>query len=201
MKRHNDWIATHPLRLTALGMFAMGLTLLSASPADAAGTIKRPNAHPDYSFEAEPHLVLGWIDPPGDVDGDGYGLGFRGTFELVDPGFIKGINNTVGLGIGIDWVDYDYKHCYHDRNRRDWCDDDHQNYIWIPIVMQWNFFLHDKWSVFGEPGGAIRLDGPGDDYIDPFIMYVGGRWHFADFASLTMRLGYPAFSVGVSFFL
>lgn len=201
MTRRTRWLDTRWLRLIAVGGCALGLAGLVAWPAEAAGVIKQPNAHPRYDFEAEPHLVLGWIDPPGEVDGDGIGLGFRGTFELVDPGFIKGINNTVGLGIGLDWVSYDHDHCFRDRDRRWICDDDNQTYMWIPIVMQWNFFLHDQWSVFGEPGGAIRVDGPGDDRIDPFVLYLGGRWHFADAASLTMRVGYPSFSVGVSFFL
>jgi len=175
--------------------------MTAAGPAEAAGIVKQPNAHPSYDFEAEPHLVLGWLDPPGDGDGDGYGFGFRGTFELVDPGFIKSINNTVGLGIGLDWAQYDHRHCRRTPDRTLICDDDGEGYIWIPIVMQWNFFLHDQWSVFGEPGGAIRVDGPGDDHIDPFILYLGGRWHFSDSATLTMRAGYPSFSVGVSFLL
>lgn len=189
------WIEGHAGLVAALAG-----ALVWSVEAQGAGKITQPNDHPEYSFEAEPHLVLGWLDPPGEVDGDGYGLGFRGTFELVDPGFVKGINNTVGLGIGLDWVSYDHERC-HRRDGRDVCEDDDEAYVWIPIVMQWNFYLHDAWSVFGEPGGAIRLDGPGDDYIDPFILYLGGRWHFADSMTLTMRAGYPAFSVGVSFFM
>ncbi|PIE05387.1 MAG: hypothetical protein CSA75_05010, partial [Sorangium cellulosum] len=150
-------------------------------------------------FEVEPHLVLGWVDPPGEVDGDGYGLGVRGTYEIVDPGFIAGLNNTVGVGVGVDWVNYKSDPCYRD-NGSVFCDgEDHQNYLWVPIVLQWNFYLHDQWSVFGEPGTALRLNGPDDGRIDPFVLYLGGRWHFSDAATLTMRVGYPAFSVGVSF--
>ncbi len=197
--RSAGWIIRTKACVVALGAAtALGT---GAAPAAAAGVIKQPNAHPDYTFEAEPHLLLGWLDPPGAASGHGYGLGFRGTFELVDPGFIKSINNTVGIGFGLDWVDYHWEDCERGPNRAWVCDDDDADYLWVPIVMQWNFFLHDQWSVFGEPGGAIRLRGPGKDKIDPLVFYVGGRWHFADNASLTMRLGYPAFSVGVSFFL
>jgi hypothetical protein len=32
-------------------------------------------------------------------------------------------------------------------------------------------------------------------------LWVGGRFHFNDKISLTMRIGYPDFSFGVSFFL
>jgi hypothetical protein len=31
------------------------------------------------------------------------------------------------------------------------------------------------------------------------VFYAGGRWHFADYAALTLRVGYPTFSAGVSF--
>jgi hypothetical protein len=30
---------------------------------------------------------------------------------------------------------------------------------------------------------------------------VGGRYHFNDRISLTMRIGYPSFAIGISFFL
>jgi hypothetical protein len=185
----------------ALSVSACLSILALSGVVGAESTIKQPNAHPRYDFEAEPHLVLGWLDPPGPADGGGYGLGFRGTFELVDPGFIAGLNNTVGLGVGLDWMNYHFENCHRNPNR-DWdCDDDRSRYVWIPVVMQWNFFLHDQWSVFGEPGAAIRFQSPGDDTLDPFVLYLGGRWHFADNASLTMRIGYPSTSVGVSFFL
>ena len=67
--------------------------------------------------------------------------------------------------------------------------------------MQWNFWISRQWSVFGEPGFALGLISPGDDRFQPFVFYGGGRWLFTDRAALTMRVGYPAFSVGVSFLL
>ena len=76
--------------------------------------IRRSGAHPDYVFEAEPHLAVGIIDPPGpDVDEDfGIGPGFRGTIEIVDNGFVPSINNSVGIGFGVDWVFYsDVRRC------------------------------------------------------------------------------------------
>jgi hypothetical protein len=74
------------------------------------------------------------------------------------------------------------------------------SYFYIPVVMQWNFWISRNWSVFGEPGAAFRIVDPGSNHFDP-VAYVGGRWHFADFAALTLRVGYPDFSVGVSFLL
>ncbi len=163
--------------------------------------IKRPGAHPDYVFEAEPHLVLGVIDGPGDSD-EGFGPGFRGTIEIVDNGFISSINNTVGIGFGLDWLFYG-DHCHGGgRNRNRDCHD-HDRII-LPVVMQWNFWLSRNWSVFGEPGFALNIrDRHDDDDFDfnPIVFYAGGRFHFNDAISLTMRIGHPTFSVGASFFL
>ena len=78
----------------------------------------------------------------------------------------------------------------------------------VPVVMQWNFWLHPQWSVFGEPGVAFHFRGGHSDHFefDPFTFYVGGRFHFNDSIALTVRLGAPlldnnVFSVGVSFLL
>lgn len=175
------------------------LTTASHTSADTS-TIKRPGAHPDYFFEVEPHLVLGFLDPPGAHGNEGFGPGFRGTFEIVDNGFISKINNSVGIGVGLDWMFYgDY--CDGDGNNRR-CND--ADAILIPVVMQWNFWLSRNWSVFGEPGLMFVFDDDGGDrdlHVRPFVFFAGGRFHFTEKISLTMRAGWPYFSVGVSFFL
>lgn len=152
---------------------ATGLALLAAAPAALAdvSTIKLPGAHPDYVFEAEPHLLVAPFDDfrPG--------VGFRGTFELVDNGFVSRINNTVGLGFGADWS---------------------KDHFRVPIVMQWNFWLSRNWSVFGEPGGVLDF---GKKFRPRPAIYAGGRFHFTDRITLTMRVGHPTASVGVSFLL
>jgi hypothetical protein len=67
--------------------------------------------------------------------------------------------------------------------------------------MQWNFWLTPHWSVFGEPGLGFALagKGPAPDLLHPILM-AGGRYHFNDKIALTLRVGYPAISVGASFF-
>ena len=97
--------------------------------------------------------------------------------------------------------------------------------FWVPVVIQWNFFLSTHWSVFGEPGLALHYSSWGDgcvsgNYVDvgggtryydcgnapsrlgvdPFVLFVGGRYHFTEQVALTMRIGWPYASVGVSFF-
>ena len=157
--------------------------------------ISKPGVHPTYSGEAEPHLLLGLIDPPGPAHGTGLGIGARGTVEIVDNGFVSTINNTIGVGFGLDWTHYS-AHC---RAGDDHCESKFDS-VWVPLTMQWNFWLSEQWSVFGEPGVALRFGSPGLQ-VEPFEFWAGGRWLFADRMALTMRVGYPTFSVGVSFLL
>lgn len=197
---------------TALGLSAGLLTALVAGGAAAQSTIKHPGERPAYTFEAEPHLNLGLFDPPGFGSGTGVGVGFRGTVELVKNGFISKLNNSIGIGFGLDYLRYDGW-----QGPRGSCDRfvagpagvpvcvsikgyDHVNYFFVPVVMQWNFWLHRRWSVFGEPGLALYLQ---DGHLDfqPFVFYAGGRFHITDRITLTMRVGYPSFSLGVSFLL
>jgi hypothetical protein len=148
------------------------VTTFTASLALAdVSTIKLPGAHPDYVFEAEPHALVAPFDKfrPG--------VGFRGTFEIVDNGFISRINNSIGIGFGADWTEEHFR---------------------VPIVMQWNFWLSRNWSVFGEPGGLIDF---GKKTKPQPAIYAGGRFHFTDRITLTMRVGHPTASVGVSFLL
>ena len=144
--------------------------------ADEHSTIKNFGDHPRYAFEAEPHLVIGFGDPfPG---GGEPGIGFRGSFHLGD-GFVKSINDSIALGVGADFAGFG-----------------HATYVALPVVMQWNFWLSTHWSVFGEPGLQITNQSPN---FGP-VLFLGGRYHFSDSVALTLRLGYPDISVGVSFF-
>jgi hypothetical protein len=198
--------------VVAVCVLVLGLT--GSAVAHAQSTIKQPGQRPPYSFEAEPHVVAGLADPPGFGAGTGLGVGFRGTVELLKNGFIPKLNNSVGIGFGIDYLRYDGW-----QGPRSRCEEfatapsgvpvcvrtsagggGHVNYFYLPVVMQWNFWLHKSWSVFGEPGVAFYLQ-DGDLEFTPLVLFVGGRYHLNDRITLTMRLGYPAFSFGVSFLL
>lgn len=190
-----------------------GALLALAPPAFAdSSTIRKPGLHPRYSLEAEPHVVFsgGPFGPAGDPVGDGFGVGGRFTFPLVDNGFVSKINNSVGLGVGLDWVSFGSGRLYCDRpngpNSPEQCTEASVSYAWIPVVLQWNFWLTERWSVFGEPGAAIRFMSEYDtrhrkSRFEPFVMYVGGRYLLTESVALTLRAGYPAFSVGASFLL
>jgi hypothetical protein len=167
--------------------------------------ISRPGAHPSYSFEAEPHLLIGALPAPKPARGTGFGFGFRGTVELVDNGFISSINNSVGFGFGADWVHYGDSNVPCPKTDSGQCrdsDPDFSLYTFsVPVTMQWNFWLSRSWSVFGEPGVSLRYVSKGNDSfkLDPFVLWLGGRYHFEERITLTLRVGYPVFSVGVSF--
>jgi hypothetical protein len=169
----------------------IGAALLAlAQPCVAQNLIKSPTAHPQYLVELEPHLVLNFI---GD---DGLGLGGRATFVVMDPGFVTSINNNIGIGVGIDWMDGG-DHCHPGG-----CYDDDR--FVLPAVLQWNFWFTPHWSAFGEPGIAVKFHDHNNNNNDTDLdvaLYVGGRFNFNDDIALTLRLGTPASSFGVSFFL
>lgn len=184
-----------------------------SSLAQAQSTIKAPGQRAQYFFEAEPHLLAGLLDPPGLGAGTGLGVGFRGTFEVVSEGFIPKLNDSVGIGVGIDYLRYDGW-----QGARGGCkrfvaapsgvpvcveasgSGGDVDYFYVPAVMQWNFWLHRRWSVFGEPGVALYVE-DGNLEFTPFVLYLGGRFHFTDNVTLTLRVGYPTISLGVSVLL
>jgi hypothetical protein len=191
--------------------FAAAVTL--SLPAAAQSTIRQPGNRVRYFFEAEPHFLLGPFDPPGVGADSGVGAGFRATLNILPSGFITPINDAVGIGFGLDWLHYESE-----LGARGRCDrfvpgpagtqvcveasgsGPDSNYFLLPVVMQWNFFLHRNWSVFGEPGAMLYFEN--DELgFSPVVFYAGGRWHFAERVTLTLRLGYPTFSLGASFLL
>jgi hypothetical protein len=194
-------------------LLAFSLLAVGATPAFAQSTIKQPGQRTPYVFEAEPHLNLG-LDPPGLGAGTGWGVGFRGTVEILKNGFIPKLNNSVGIGFGLDYLRYDGW-----QGARGQCErfetgpagvpicvrvngtgTNHVNYFFLPVVMQWNFWLHRKWSVFGEPGVTFYFEDSRLKFT-PFALYAGGRYHITERIALAMRVGYPTFSLGVSFLL
>ena len=170
-----------------------GAIAFAAAPGRAESIVKQPGNHYKYALEFEPHLLLGWAnvdanDPfPRHIDFNrnaGFGPGLRLSIPLVDNGFVKSINNNVALGLGVDWAHYDAN----------------ANVLWFPVVMQWNFFLTDVITVFGEPGIAfrtvsgnrntdLRLDG---------VLQLGAKFMFSRNIGLTLRAGYPYFSLGLT---
>jgi hypothetical protein len=189
-----------PLVALAFGS-AIVAAIVAARDAHADDTIKHPGDHPIYSVEAEPHLALGWDNI---YASGGYGVGGRFSIPVVHNGFVDSINNSVAVSFGMDLLHYEA--CAFQGLG---CS---ANYVYFPVAMQWNFFVAQRWSVFGEPGlfvfhgfiddclpGTRDCQRPNVNGIRP-ALWLGGRYHFSEKVSLTMRIGWPAFTIGVSFF-
>jgi hypothetical protein len=205
-------MSTRAYRHCHAALGALAVTIFGAHPAAADDTIKHPGDHPKYVVEIEPHGVFDWWTHWGYVAGAGFGLGARFSIPIVDNGFIPSINNSVAISFGVDWVHYAGNSCfYYGPHPGQGCYSvGDANFLVFPVVMQWNFFVARSWSVFGEPGlaiwhgwfdwcgGAPMCNNPSTTGLEP-AFFVGGRYHFNEHVALTMRLGYPMFTVGVSF--
>jgi hypothetical protein len=193
----------------AAGVLAAACLGTGAARAD----IRTPNP-PKYPVEIEPHLLLA-----PDIYGYGgasFGLGARFSIPVMSPGFVKSINDSIAITFGPDLVNF-AGYTYYGNCNRNGCVAYGAGDFWAlysSVALQWNFFLSDHWSVFGEPGVGFRhafwgtgycpagyaCGGYGVDTLYP-TFWAGARYHFSKSVALTMRLGYPVFlSIGVSFF-
>jgi hypothetical protein len=176
------------------------VTCLWASGARAADTIRTPGDHPSYALEIEPHLLFGWDSL---FPGDSVGFGARISIPILENGFVRSINDSVAITFGADVLHYDG--CYIPKYT---CS---ANFLVLPAALQWNFYLARHWSVFGEPGlfvyhgffdscptGTPCVNVPSATGVQPAV-FVGGRYELGDHVSLTVRLGYPTISFGISF--
>ena len=168
-----------------------------------------------YEVELEPHLVLG-TEPPGPGQGSGVGAGVRANFVILPEGFIPKVNDSVAIGVGLDfgryygnWSVNGYQNqCLHFEsgpNGTQICTEVTSNggtytYVYIPVVMQWNFWLTRRFSAFGEPGVDFYYLGNHGVSAVP-ALYLGGRLQLSDRITLTGRIGYPTVAIGVSFML
>jgi len=184
--------------------FAAALAVVSlAGIAEARDeTIRQPGDHPDYKVDIEPHGVLGWSYWDFGYYGPfGFGGGARFSIPLCKNCFIPKINNNVAISFGADFVFYPFVPAGAPV----------PTYLYLPVAMQWNFFVAKKWSVGPEigftPAFGVFYDygtcnGPCHNWgIWPSFWGVA-RYHFNDKVALTMRLGFPElFNIGVSFWL
>lgn len=180
--------------------------------AAAQWTIRQPRAHTQYKLELEPHLVLGTA-PPGPGTGSGGGVGVRASIVILPEGFISALNDSVAIGFGIDAFHYrgngqffgDCTRFEPGPNGTSICTavDSYggpTNYLYIPVVMQWSFWFTRQWSAFGEPGLNFFRSSYGGLSVSP-ALYLGGRLQLTEQIALTLRAGWPAVSLGVSFLL
>jgi hypothetical protein len=185
-----------------------GVWLGSVSTAKAETVIRQPGLHPQYSFELEPHLVLDWMDAG--WAGQGIGPGVHAAVPIMQQGPISTINNNMAIKFGLDLTFGNG--CYGWGNWRGYGDYCSTTSLTIPIALQWNFYLTDIITAFGEMGMAIRhtwwsYDAACPNGIDCrhysstyplFYPAVGAKFMFARTVGLTVRMGYPHVTIGAS---
>ncbi len=162
---------------------ASGVACAAPSAQAAESSILRnPGEHPRYAVEIEPEAIV-----PFDRSlRDGPGVGVRAAIPLMHNGFVSSINDSPAIGFGISRTP-----AFADAP------------FYVPVVLEWNFFVTTHLSVLGEAGAFIVLhDGDRDVSLKPAFM-GGARWHFSESVALTARVSLPAspsVGVGVSFF-
>jgi hypothetical protein len=154
-----------------------------------------------YPVELEPHVSFGASDFHHSV---GFGAGLRLGVPIA-RGYLGRAPQNIALGVGGDFLHFD--NCYYGAN----CDNAYvANYIFVPATVQWNVAVARPLTLFLE-GGAFFYKGWVDHCApntaecntpDPGVLptvAVGGRVHVTDDIALTLRLGYPTSTIGVSF--
>jgi hypothetical protein len=151
-----------------------------------------------YPVEIEPHFTFG----PENVFGTaGFGGGLRIGIPLI-AGRLGRVPDNLAISFGADILHYD--NCY-------FANDCGANYLMFPVAAQWNIFVARRVSIFLE-GGAFLYKGwfdecgpgnngcaaPSDFGVLPTVA-VGGRVHISRFSALTLRVGYPTTTFGLSF--
>jgi hypothetical protein len=188
--------------------------------ARAQNIVRQPGNHPDYSVEIEPHLAFQWADRVG--SSDGFGPGARVNIPVMHNGPISTINNNMAITFGLDLTfgDGGRGWCYGRYDRNLWLNGESCSVteLWLPVALQWNFYLTKVISVFGEPGFAIAHrrwsynwycnGGNGAlceqrySSTDPeFILAGGARFMFSEKIGATVRLGFPMITAGINFLL
>jgi hypothetical protein len=183
----------------------LAITCLCRHAGAEDNTIRQPGDHPNYYVEIEPHLDFAWFDYAGyGINDVGIGLGVRATIPIVKNGFIPTINNTVGIGFGFDYI---YFGCGAAGVS---CG---VSALYFPVVLQWNFYVAQRFSVFGEPGFSLNYafysandcgtfcpkGALPNDFFPGFVFELGGRYHINEHLALTGRIGFPNITFGVSF--
>ncbi|HMA95913.1 MAG TPA: hypothetical protein VKP30_24665 [Polyangiaceae bacterium] len=184
-----------------------------ASSADAETVIRRPGLHPQYSVELEPHLTFDWLKDRRDVS-DGIGPGLHVAIPFMHQGPITTINNNMAIKFGFD-LTFSGSCYWHELYRERY--DCGATSLLLPVALQWNFYITDIITVFGEPGLAIRstwwdydyrvncpagvCHGDRRDTYPELYMAGGAKFMFGRTIGLTVRLGYPHATIGASFLL
>ncbi len=178
------------ITLTATALILVGL-IAAPVPAMAGGPIIKHPYGGKRPYQLDVHAGFVWV-------GKGLASGVRFGIPIIHNGFIKTINNSIYINFGADLYFLDAL----DKKKST----AYGIAIGIPVTMHWEFYFTPRWSAFGEVGPNIFLhsgvfDGHGWDWSPShwFIASAGGRYFINRTLTLTLRLGSPYSSFGVSF--
>jgi hypothetical protein len=180
-----------------MSLAALG-TIASTARADGEVTMERLREPTLYAMELEPHLTFGAENVYGTT---GFGAGGRIGIPFA-VGHLGRAPQNLAVSFGGDVVHYD--NCYYGP----YCG---ANYLMVPVALQWNVGVARPLSVFVEGGaflykgwfdpcaqGDLGCSAPSDFGLLPTVA-LGGRVHLGGDVALTLRLGYPTTTFGVSF--
>jgi hypothetical protein len=178
----------------------------SADPQDTGARVVARARTTAYHLEIEPHLSVGASDLHANSE---YGVGYGGGVRIGIPfvhGYIDRSPQNLALTLGGDFLHYDScqfgMQCVHPYVA---------NYVVAPAALQWNVGVARSISLFLEVGaflykGWVSQCAPGDtscvvppDFGVLPTAAIGGRLHITNDVAATLRLGYPATTLGVSF--
>lgn len=186
-----------PLLLAAAVVTALSV-LAPASSAEAqrrsSVDIRRPFTG-QRPFQLDVHGGFTWW-------GVGFASGARFGIPIVNNGFVSSINDAVYINFGLDfyWTRW--------RCRGVRCEDwEYGGGLGVPVTLHWEFYFHDDWSAFVELGAQLFLhpgfwnSGVFDAYDAGywFVGAIGGRFHVNENVALTLRIGTPYASFGLTF--
>lgn len=186
------WLAAAFAALTALS------TPQAAHAQSGHVDINRPFSG-QRPFQLDIHAGFTWW-------GWGFASGARFGIPIVQNGFIPSLNNAVYINFGID--------AYY---LRWWggpggCGPGNNCYgfgLGFPVTLHWEFYFNDNWSAFVELGAQLFISpwvfngGDFGIYGDEaglwFVGAVGGSFHVNEWFLLTLRVGTPYVSFGLTF--
>jgi hypothetical protein len=185
------------LSLTGFTLVAM-LATPALARADGEVTMEGLHEPTAYPFEIEPHLTFGADNVYG---ARGFGAGLRVGIPVA-VGHLGRLPQNLAVSFGGDILQYDS--CYYGN----YCS---ATYLAVPVALQWNVAVARPVSLFLEGGafvykgwfnhcgaGDVNCDAPPDFGVLPTVA-IGGRVHLGENVALTLRVGYPTTTLGVSF--
>jgi hypothetical protein len=141
-------------------------------------------------FQLDIHGGLLWY-------GFGLDTGVRFGIPIMHNGFIGSIDNAVYINFGFELYYAD-----------DLSDPANRHYnvgFGVPVMLHWEFYFNDTWSAFAELGFQVYFPPwfvEGHPYaVDAgawVIGMVGGTVHFNEVVGLTLRIGNPYTSFGLT---